>query len=120
MSDIDPEGRLRLIQESFNNVGNVVSDTIRATQPAPEVVANVDLVRRMEQLLKPLADRMDLLDAKLNAVQTAPIQDVPSGIPQRRNIAPTPQMQQQAQTGVTPSVSKSETPHLRAIIERTT
>lgn len=120
MNDIDPEGRLRLIQESFNKVGTTISDTIRNTVH-PEAVEQANITSELSQLLKPILARMDLIDAKLDRVQTVPAspqQEVV--VPQRRNIAPTLPMQQEAQLGITQTTKKSETPHLRAIIERTT
>lgn len=118
MNDIDPEGRLRLIQESFNKVGNAVADNIRNVEQPEQVAQNVDVVKELSQLMKPVLERMDLIDAKLDKVQAIQTTLPHESIPQRRNIAPTLPMQQQAQVA-TPT-KQSETPNLRKLIERTT
>lgn len=121
MADIDPEGKLRLIQESFNKVGTGVVDAIQSLHPEPAVVEQANMVRELNQLLKPVLERMDLIDAKLDRVQSIPAPTHQEAtIPQRRNIAPTLPMQQQAQTGVASSAKQSETPNLRRLIDKLT
>lgn len=127
MSDLNPDEKLRLIQQSFDALGQRVIETIKAPQPAPEPSPINDMAKAFSEALQPLMLSMDMLSAKIQQLEakavvapvgTRPVQ--PSVIPQRRSITPNLQMQSVVRSGVTPGAAKSETPNLRAIIERTT
>jgi len=124
MKDMSADDKLRLIQQSFDSLGQRVIETIKAPQPAPEPSPINDMAKAFSEALQPLMQELGMLKAEISAIKTRPEAPVgvpqPQVIPQRRSIAPNLQMQSVIRSGVTPAVQKSETPNLRAIIEKTT
>jgi len=123
MSDLSADDKLRLIQQSFDSLGQQVIETIKAPQVAKEPSPVNDMVKAFSEALQPLMQEVSLLNARLSSLEAKPVvpDSLPlSVVPVRRSITPTLQMQSEVRLGVTPTVKKSETPNLRAIIERTT
>jgi len=124
MKDVNADDKLRLIQQSFDALGQRVIETIKAPQPAPEPSPANDVVKAFSDAMQPFVQQLSLLTAEVKAMKTRPEAPVgvpqPQVIPQRRSIAPNLQMQSVIRSGVTSAVQKSETPNLRAIIEKTT
>jgi len=123
MRDINADDKLRLIQQSFDALGQQVIATIKAPQAAPEPSPINDMAKAFSEALQPLMQELGMLRAEISTVKARPAEvhaSPPSVIPQRRSIAPTLTLQSEARTGVSPTVRKSETPNLRAIIERST
>ena len=120
MSDLSADDKLRLIQQSFDSLGQQVIETIKAPQIAKEPSPVNDMVNAFSEALRPLMQEMGMINARLSSMEAKPIAKSVVQVPQRRSITPTLQMQSEVRTGVSSTVKKSETPNLRAIIERTT
>lgn len=123
MADITPDDKLRLIQQSFDALGQTVIETIRTPEPVVEPSPANDMVKAFSDALRPLMDQIGLIAAEVRTMKSVPAQTqqpVQPVVPQRRSIPATPQMQLEARSNITPGVKKSDTPHLRSVIERTT
>lgn len=121
-SNVAEDMKLQMVQEPFNALGtgivNVVKSSVKKPV-APELAGQTDLVnalsQAMNQAMQPFAQKLDLVLTQLSS----PVAERPlAAVPQRRSINPAivaqqPVMQQQP-------VNKSETPKLRAIIDKTT
>lgn len=125
MKDLNADDKLRLIQQSFDALGQQVIATIKAPQPAPEPSPINDMAKAFSEALQPLMQELGMLKAEISGIKARPVETQPTNptplvIPQRRSFTPSLQMQSEARDGITPGIKKSETPNLRAIIERTT
>jgi hypothetical protein len=116
-SDFDEDEKLRQVQEPFTSLGNgivsVVRSSIKSKEVTPEVQGQNDLVAALSQVMQPFAQKLDLVITQLSTPQ---VERPVLPVPQRRSIQPAP-IQQYIQQQ---PVSKSETPNLRKIIDRTT
>ena len=114
-SDASEDEKLQQVQEPFNSLGtgivSVVKSSIKQKEVTPEAKGQMDLVEALSKVMNPIAQKLDMVLTQLSTPQV----DKPMPIiPQRRSISPevvhqVPEVQ----------VSKSETPNLRKIIERT-
>jgi hypothetical protein len=121
MTDLSPDDKLRLIQQSFDALGQQVIETIKTPQVTQEASPANDVVKAFSEAMQPFIQQLSLLTAEVKALKATPTtQPTTSVIPARRSIPATPQLQSVIRSGVTPGMQKSETPHLRAIIEKTT
>jgi hypothetical protein len=115
--DVSEEEKLRSVQEPFTNLGtgivSVVKSSIKPREINPEMKGQMDLVEALSQVMQPFAQKLDLV---LTQLSTPQVERTMPTIPQRRSIPPEV-VQKIAQQ---PVVSKSETPKLRAVIDRTT
>lgn len=115
-SEVSEDEKLRSVQEPFSALGtgivSVVKSSIKPRELSPEVQGQMDLVNALSQVMNPIAQKLDLVLTQLSAPQ---VERTMPTIPQRRSIPPEV-VQKIAQQ---PVVSKSETPHLRAIIDKT-
>jgi hypothetical protein len=123
MVDVTPDDKLRLIQQSFDGLGQRVIETIRTpqVQEAEATPAN-EVVKAFSEAMQPFIQQLSLLTAEVKAMKATPTVQPATApvVPQRRSITPTPQMQSVIRSGITPGQQKSETPNLRKIIESTT
>jgi hypothetical protein len=115
-SDVAEDAKLQMVQEPFNALGtgvvSVVKSSIKPKEISPEVRAQSDLVAALSQVMQPLNQKLDLLFTQLSTPQV----DKPIlAVPQRRSIPPATVIQQMQQQ----PIKKSETPHLRDIIDKT-
>lgn len=115
-SELSEDEKLRSVQEPFSALGtaivSVVKSSIKPREVTPEVQGQMDLVSALSQVMNPIAQKLDLV---LTQLSTPQVERTMPTIPQRRSIPPEV-VQKIAQQ---PVVSKSETPHLRAIIDKT-
>lgn len=102
-ADLSVQDKLQFVQDAFVAVGNKIKSDIE-TQPVPEANPG-DIMAKLDALMQ----RMDLMDQKLEQKASQP------NIPVRRSIQPT----QQNPLIETVSKQKSETPSLRAMLEKT-
>jgi hypothetical protein len=111
-SELSADEKLRLIQNAFNTLGQTI---VEAFQPKQEEVKSEagsntpDLVKALSEVFAPMNQKLDLISKQL---EQRPV--TKSGVvPERKSIQATPNMQQE-------QVIQSETPKLRALINRTT
>ncbi len=124
-SEISNDEKLQAIQEPFNAFGKAIIDAVKvtATENHSEQAQQNDMVKAFSEALKPLIDanvatsqKLDLVLTQLNqrSVQPAITEQRPV-VPERRSIQVQPYIPFQQMPA-----TKSETPKLRALIERTT
>ena len=115
-SEASSDEKLQQIQEPFNHLGDgvvsVIKSSIKPKEVLPEEKAQMDIVKALAEVMNPISQKLDLLTTQLS---TPPIERPMPVVPQRRSIPPAMVQQVQQQP-----VAKSETPKLRAIIEKTT
>ena len=118
VSNLPVDDRLKLLQSAFDQLGEVVKEKVSmASIPVQVPVQNTpqtdatDMVQAFSEALKPLQQQLGLLSAQMAELKK-PAQTT-STVPTRISVSP--QLIQQRST-----VVKSETPHLRELIERTT
>lgn len=115
-SDVTEEEKLQQAQEPFNSLGtniiSVIKSSVKSKEVNPETKAQMDIVSALSQVMNPIAQKLDLV---LTQLATPTAEKPIMAVPQRRSIPPSVIQQLPQQP-----VSKSETPHLRAVIERTT
>jgi len=117
VSNLSTEDRLKLMQPAFNELGEVVKEKVSISAlPVQETVQTdvqteqPDMVKAFSEALQPLQQQLGLLSAQMAELKKAPqVSTVPT------RISLPPQLVQQKSV-----VVKSETPNLRAMIERTT
>jgi len=105
------------MQPAFNELGEVVKEKVSISAlPVQETVQTdvqteqPDMVKAFSEALQPLQQQLGLLSAQMAELKKAPqVSTVPT------RISLPPQLVQQKSV-----VVKSETPNLRAMIERTT
>ena len=118
-SEASSDEKLHQIQEPFSNLGDgvvsVIKSSIKPKEVPPEEKAQMDIVKALVEAMNPTNQKLDLLITQLS---TPPIERKMPVVPQRRSISPA--IVQQVQEAQQQSVAKSETPKLRAIIEKTT
>jgi cation transport regulator ChaB len=117
LSSISGEAeKLHAIQEPFNLFGQVIVDTVKSTVKPPDFTPTpapdgsdlaATLSKAITDAMTPIAQKLDMVSAQLQS-------SVTDRVPQRRSIPPS-LVQEQTRT-----VVESPTPHLRAIIEKTT
>jgi hypothetical protein len=115
-SEASEDEKLHQVQEPFSNLGtgivSVVKSSIKPREVTPEVQGQMDLVNALSQVMNPIAQKLDLV---LTQLSTPQVERTMPTIPQRRSIPPEVAQKLIQQ----PVVSKSETPHLRAVIDKT-
>jgi hypothetical protein len=115
-SEVSEDEKLRSVQEPFSALGtgivSVVKSSIKPREVNPEVQGQMDLVNALSQVMNPIAQKLDLV---LTQLSTPQVERTMPTIPQRRSIPPEVAQKLTQQ----PVVSKSETPHLRALIDKT-
>jgi len=121
--EMTADERLQIIQESYSNLGNTIKslvETPKAEEKA-EVASDNDLVKALAQVMSPLGQKLDLLINRLDSqAQKA------ESVPQPRNLQPDYNLRMKMLSNETGNVNSvvtkqvSETPKLRAILERTT
>jgi len=117
-ADFTPEEALQLIQEPFEELGNLVRDTAtnKPTVEPEQGSENAEILRA----LSAIADRMEGLEQSTSMLQaqlTSGNVPAPIGVPKRRSYQPPVQtvpLELQAQQ----QVKKSDTPNLRAIVNK--
>jgi hypothetical protein len=119
VSNMPVEDRLKLLQPAFDQLGEIVKEKVSLSSiPVQETVQSSvqtnqpDIVQALSEVMKPVVQQLGLMSAQLSELKKSPITQT-AEVPQRRSVAPQ-LIQQRSQ------VVKSETPNLRAIIERTT
>lgn len=114
-SDVAEDMKLQMVQEPFNTLGtgivSVVNSSVKPKEVTPETKSQIDIVAALSQVMQPFGQKLDLL---LTQLATPAVERTMPQIPQRRSIPPSIVQQIPQQ-----QVSKSETPHLRAIIDKT-
>ena len=107
------EGKLESIQGALNTYAEAVKaelDTVAPPAPGEEIVTAI------EKSMGALAERLDLIVAKLE--QRVPAQTPPPAVPQQKSYAPTGPVQPQAKAEMPVSPITGEPSSLRALIER--
>jgi hypothetical protein len=115
-SEGSADEKLQLIQGSYAKVGNTIAEIVQALPISEEQKKETGLVEALTEVMKPIAQRLDLLNAQMSNYKP-PVATAPP-VPVRRSIPPTIQMQDYLD-----KVKKSATPKLfsvREIVERTT
>src|SRR3990167_4235834 len=124
MADLSSDEKLRLIQQSFDALGQNVIETIKTPKAITEPNSAIEMAKAFSDALQPIMQQLGMLSAEINALKSVasvdPNNPSPPIVPKRRSITPTLQMQSVIRSGASQSVTQSETPKLRAIIERTT
>ena len=118
VSNLPVDDRLKLLQPAFDQLGEIVKEKVSLSSiPVQETVHNdvqsqPDVVKAFIDALQPIQQQLGLLSAQMAELKRPPTTQVVQ-VPERRSL--NPQLIQQKST-----VVKSETPNLRAIIDRTT
>jgi len=123
MQELNSNERLQLLQNSFETFALSVRSNIEAvaSEEVEEPVSGIDneqlvqtLSTALSNALNPLMAKVDLLTAKMqeNVVK------YPTDTPIRRSIAPNLSMQKDIRSQAVPQRPQSNTPKLRALIER--
>lgn len=118
-SDATTEDKLKALQEPFNGLVSFIRESLKPVQTEAQVTetAQVDMVKAlsaaMQEVMQPVAQKLDLVITQLSTQRPAPQQPQ---VPQRRSIQPQPYIPNVVPSGQ----SKSTTPHLRELIERYT
>jgi len=110
-TDLSSEEKLRLLQDSFEQLGQTIRDTISQVPENTETADDgdvTDAAKLLSATMSPILEKLDLLLAQQQQRVVSQ-----QGVPQRRGIDPALVKQQT-------SVVKSATPKLRAIIDKTT
>jgi len=116
VSNLPVDDRLKLLQPAFDQLGEIVKEKVSLSSiPVQESVqtdvqSQPDVVKAFVDALQPIQQQLGLLSAQMAELKKSP---TVVQVPERRSL--NPQLIQQKSTAV-----KSETPHLREIIERTT
>jgi hypothetical protein len=86
--DIDPDEKLRLIQEAYSTVGEQIIELVKPVEP--EIASGeVEVSKMISEALKPIEQQMQLIVAQLSAYKPAIHQEsVASTVPARRSIDP--------------------------------
>lgn len=111
-----PDEKLRSLQDAFTSFGEQIISSVKSI-PEPDVEQPSSsegdaIVVALSQALAPLASKLELL---LNKLDSQPTQ---TSVPARKSIQIAPTYV--SPTVQAPVVSKSQTPKLRALVERTT
>jgi hypothetical protein len=114
--DLNPEEKLRLVQDAYTSLGETIKTNVSKEKEISTTSEGSD-IKMLSESVSRLAQRMDMLFAKLEAQPTSA--DI-SSIPARRSIKPTLTMQSDIVQPAQARQPKSATPNLRAIIDRTT
>jgi hypothetical protein len=119
--DFTPEESLQLIQEPFNELGNLVRDNV-TNKPSgePESVEGSE-GKAVARALSAIADRLEGLEQTQNMIQAQLSSGgvgVPNQVPPRRSYQP-PVQRVPPELAAKQSVSKSSTPNLRSIVNKT-
>jgi len=108
------EGKLESIQGALNDYAEAVKaelDVVAPPAPGEEIVTAI------EKSMGALAERLDLIVAKLEQ-RTSAAQTPPPAVPQQKSYAPTGPVQPQAKPEMPVSPITGEPSSLRALIER--
>ena len=117
---VPAEEKLRMLQDSSNRIGEEIRSHIITREPEAQqnVEVSNDLVQQlslaMSNAMQPIASKLDLLLTQ----QSDNMVKSPSAIPVRRSIAPTLSMQNDIHRQAPIQKKQSETPKLRALLER--
>jgi len=119
--DFTSEESLQLIQEPFNELGNLVRDNV-TNKPSgePESVEGSE-GKAVARALSAIADRLEGLEQTQNMIQaqlSSGGAEVPNQVPPRRSYQP-PVQRVPPELAAKQSVSKSSTPNLRSIVNKT-
>jgi len=110
----DKSQAVPLLQERLNEVSKAINDAVTeqtAEAPASETVALAqEIAKSLADQLRPVQEQIGLLNARLDGMDTGKLQQQ---VPTRRSVAAPPQLWNQ------PPEIKSETPKLRALINKT-
>jgi cation transport regulator ChaB len=92
LADISSDEKLKLIQQPFNELGEILVSNLKSTAKEEPIVENreLDIVKAFSEALQPLAQKLDLLIQQ----GKTPVQN-PVNVPQRRSFDPA--LVQQAQ-----------------------
>ena len=112
------EEKLQLVQESFNELGEAVKESISVHVSEPQQISESDSISRaITDALEPIFHQMSLLSAKVEEMSiqksSSTEKSIAPVIPQRRSLAPS-LVQSKSE------IVKSQTPKLRDLINRTT
>ncbi len=116
-SDMPAQEKLKALQPSFESIATAISESINKNEPVvanPEADVAKAVAEAVKSAIQPLADQMGQLLAQMSNYQPSVQKPI---VPERRSIQPTRDMQEYISQVMR---KKSETPNLRAIIERTT
>lgn len=120
-ADFSPEEALQLIQEPFERLGNLVRESVTNPEVSGEPQSEGSETELVKALSK-IVDRLDNMDQQMGLLQsqmaTGSQAVVGDGVPARRNIQPTQAMQQSNLFMKPASEIQSETPKLRAIVNK--
>jgi len=119
VSNLTVDEKLKMVQPTFEQLGEVIKEKVSLSSiPVQETQQNVtqtdqpDIIQALSEVMKPVVQQLGLMSAQLSELKRVPTPQTVE-TPQRRSF--TPQLVQQKSM-----IVKSETPNLRAIIERTT
>jgi anion-transporting ArsA/GET3 family ATPase len=116
-SDMPAQEKLKALQPSFESIATAISESINKNEPVvanPEADVAKAVAEAVKSAIQPLAEQMGQLLAQMSNYQPSVQKPI---VPERRSIQPTRDMQEYISQVMR---KKSETPNLRAIIERTT
>lgn len=112
---IPADDKLKGIQTAFNDLGTAIIETVKSSSveaPQPSSDGNTGMAEMLSKALQPLYEKIEILNAQLADRPAA------SNVPQRRSIAPTPEMQLRSTVQQAPK-SNSPTPKLAELISKT-
>jgi hypothetical protein len=121
VGNLSVDDRLKLLQPAFDQLGEVVKEKVSISAipvqenrtDMPQTNQN-DIVQALSEVMKPVVQQLGLMSAQLSELKKSDVVQTTQPVtPERRSF--NPQLIQQKSVAV-----KSETPFIRALIEKTT